>query len=294
MSRKTQEELKILRAELNLKYVTNNDKKKWIGKIFKSNNYGEFKIIDAVKKNKDGSTYYLCEFTNTKYLIIAHKHNIVNGNVLDRYAPTIFNVGIIGDIIESDVKKHPYYKLWWLMLHRSYSENFKNKFPTYKDVIVSDTWLTFTKFIEDVPKIIGFKEMIKYNNKYIFNLDKDILIHNNKIYDLNNCCLIPEKLNSFFINKQITNITGYEGVGLNKGKFRARISIDNKQRYIGQFTNPLDAYIEYHKNKELALKYYLNNEFNFIDNLIKERMYIKLQKQYEDTLNVKGVKYEKN
>jgi len=280
-----QEELKKLEDNLKLKYATTNDKNNWIGKIFESNKCGSFIVIDVIKKNKDGSTNYLCKFINTGYLVNIHKSNIKTGSVTDRYYPIVYNVGIIGDIGSISVNKYPYYGLWRYMLHRSYNEEYKNKYPTYKDVIVCDEWLTLTNFSKDVSNIIGYKQMIEHGYKYKFNLDKDIILHNNKIYNLNNCCLIPEKLNSFFINKQITNTTGYEGVGLHNGKIRARVNRDNKSIFIGHFSDPLDAYNEYHKNKKEILDYYLNNEFNFIDNFIKEKMYIKLQNQYDETLN---------
>jgi len=284
LKQNTQEELTQLEKDLNLKYATKNDKINWIGKIFDSNKCGKFKVIDVVKKNKDGSTNYLCKFINTNYLVIAHKSNILDGGITDRFFPIVYNVGVIGDIGNINVKKYPYYKTWKYMLHRAYNDEYKNKYPTYNNVVVSEKWLNLKNFSKDVQNIIGYKEMIKYNYKYKFNLDKDILFHNNKIYDLQNCCLIPEKLNSFFINKQYTNTTGYEGVGLHNGKYRARVNCDNKSIFLGHFTNPYDAYIEYNKNKKIILDYYLNNEFNFIDDFIKKRMYIKLQDQYEETL----------
>lgn len=274
----------MIKYKVNYDIETKLDREKWNNKIFESKNCGQFKIIGVYSQNKYKAKSYICEFLDTKFQIVTMCNDIKRGNVKDHYKPLVYNTGFSGDY-KGALEKHRFYKTWVYMFHRVYNSDYLNRFPQYKDVIIDEKWHNFSYFISDVESIIGFDELIKHKD-IKFELDKDILQHNNKIYSLKTCCFVPNKLNSFFINKQNTNISGFEGVGLTQDKYyRARVNKDGKSIFIGHFTNPLNAYIEYHKQKLNVLEYYLNNEFKWIDDRIKESMYKKLAIQFEETLN---------
>lgn len=85
------------------------------------------------------------------------------------------------------------------MLVRCYNKKYQEKFPTYKGCYVCERWLTLSNFIEDLPKIEGYKEWLK-NSKIC--LDKDIKSGgNNKCYCLENCIFATQSANSIQAHK---------------------------------------------------------------------------------------------
>jgi len=278
------EEKPKVKYKINYDIETKLDKNNWNNKIFSSKNSGQFKIIGVYSQNKYKAKNYICEFLDTKYQTIANCSNIKKGNIEDNYKPVLYNVGFYGDY-KGSIYNHPFYKTWSYMLHRVFNAVYLSKYPQYKNITIDKRWYNFSNFISDVENIIGYNNLTKYKG-IKFELDKDILLHNNKIYSLKTCCFVPNKLNSFFINKQNTNISGFEGVGLTQNiYYRARVNRDGKSIFIGHFLNPLDAYEEYHKQKFKVLEYYLNGEFRWVDEKIKLAMYKKLEMQYIETIN---------
>lgn len=67
-----------------------------IGKILNSNNYGDFKVIDFVRKDKYNNKYYKIKFLDTGYETNACKSNLRRGFVRDKTDK------MIGKIIESN------------------------------------------------------------------------------------------------------------------------------------------------------------------------------------------------
>lgn len=275
MARKT-------KYERNYEIETKNDRLNWIGKVFKSNECGRFEVIGVYDKNKYYAKRYICKFIDTGFETITEGSNIKRGVVRDKYFKSYYGAAYIGDY-EKSARKHPFYTTWSNMLRRAYSEEYMNKFPTYKDTTICDRWLCFTSFINDMKYITGHDEMMEF--KYIdFEIDKDILVHGNKEYSLDKCCFIPKKLNYFFINRQSTNVTGFEGVTYFAGKIEANVSANNKNRFLGYFDNELDAYLAYYNEKRNILDFYLQYEFSFLDVRIKNAMRKKLQTQFNEAI----------
>ena len=78
------------------------------------------------------------------------------------------------------------YKLWRAMITRCYSDYTKSVRPTYIGVTCDDTWLSMTKFIEDVSTLKGYNninEVLKYKGKNVYVNDSDIKLDNNKYLD---------------------------------------------------------------------------------------------------------------
>lgn len=119
--------------------------------------------------------------------------NAKAGKVKDLYYPSCYGVGYIGDVVIT-----PYYQqakqLWQNILKRCYSE----KDPKgYKgEVIVEARWLCFANFLADLPNIPNFEKWIRGGfggEKY--QLDKDVLSGESKIYSRLTCQFITEKEN---------------------------------------------------------------------------------------------------
>lgn len=273
----------MIKYERNKDLENDYDLEYYIEKVFDSNNFGKFKVI-GVYDILNNSKRYICEFLENNYQTVAHRSNILRGGIKNNYIPYVFNIGFLGEINEY-IFDNEYYWLWHDMLKRCYDKNYLNRQNTYLECSVHNDWLNFSNFNKDVNLIVGFEEMKKHNN-IKFELDKDILIHDNKIYCLENCCFVPKDINVFFCNIKTTNTSGYEGVSYHKAsnKYQASIGILGKREYLGVYLNEITAYKVYHKAKLKALEKLLNNEYSFIDKKIKNAMYAKLKCQYNDTL----------
>ena len=74
-----------------------------IGKVYNSNNYGKFKVnkeleIVGYKIGDKKDKVYEIEFLDTGSTGTASYEAMRRGRVRDRYAPSVANIGIIGDI----------------------------------------------------------------------------------------------------------------------------------------------------------------------------------------------------
>ena len=73
-----------------MKYL-NDVTKNCVGKVCKSLNSGDFKIL----KYNDSANVEI-QFLNTGYEMVARLNHIRSGEVKDPYLPSVFGVGIIG------------------------------------------------------------------------------------------------------------------------------------------------------------------------------------------------------
>ena len=95
----------------------------FIGRIYDSNNFGKFKIIDEAGYVKNDRKFVI-QFLDTGYITEALYTAIRHGRVRDRLVPNIAGVGCIGsDITITDEKYYTYYKSWNDMMNRCYNRN---------------------------------------------------------------------------------------------------------------------------------------------------------------------------
>jgi len=163
----------------------------------------------------------------------------------------VYGVGIndwVGDISVGG-KKIKEYKLWASMLERCFDEKYKQKKPTYEGVTCSKEWLSMTKFIEDVSQMKGF-------GLSGWQLDKDILQKGNKLYSKDNCCFVPSEINNLLIKCDNSRGEYPIGVYFHKatGKFVAQLAINGKQKHLGLFNTPEEAFQVYKLAKEAYIK----------------------------------------
>ena len=155
-----------------MKYLNDISYKDCVGKVCKSLNSGDFKIV----KYNDARNAEI-QFLNTGFEMFARLGDIRNGNVKDPYSPSVYGVGILGAkypiTINSILTKE--YTLWCSMLKRCYSNAYKKRQPTYKGCEVSNDFKNYEYFYEWCHKQVGF------NNKD-WQLDKDLLTKGNKVY----------------------------------------------------------------------------------------------------------------
>jgi len=152
------------------------------------------------------------------------------------------------------------YLLWQSMLQRCFDEKYKQKHPTYQDVTCSKDWLSMTKFIEDVSQMKGF-------GLEGWQLDKDILQKGNKLYSKDNCCFVPQEVNSLLIKSDKSRGEYPVGVYFHKasGKFMASLRINGKVKFLGRFTTPEEAFQVYKLAKEAYIKVVANKWKHLLD-----------------------------
>ena len=235
----------------------------YVGRIFKTNNYGELIVIDYKKFND-----VTVKFLDTGYTITTNIQQVKDGRIKDKMLPTVCGVGFVGEDCKSIRSESPkVYSLWINMLKRCYEDDYLLAHPTYKGCYVSEKFLNFSYFKGWCEKQIGF-------NKNGYNLDKDILVKGNKIYSEDTCVFVHQKINKLFTKRDTRRGKYLIGVSYREwdGKFVASMTKEGKKRHIGLFKTETEAFNAYKVAKEDYIKE-VANEYKFnIDARVYEAM----------------------
>ena len=214
--------------------------RKYIGMKFKMrDDLGgyEVEVIDG----GDRKDYVYIKFTEpTEYIKEIRIDHIKRGNVKNLYHPDIFDKGYIG--IGKYKKGSPQYIRWKSMLCRVYYDKFNDIHTSYKNVLICDEWHNLQNYgkWDDENYIEGWQ------------LDKDLLSKEQKIYSPETCCFIPQELNKFMTNIQQSNANGYIGARWHKRDkiWESSISINGKKTYLGRFNTEKEAHKAYQEVRE--------------------------------------------
>lgn len=132
----------------------------------------------------------------------------------------------------------PYYARWMSMIHRCY---LKANELNYADKFVAEEWWIASKFK-------SWMEQQDWEGK---DLDKDLLVENNKIYSAETCVFVSKEINNFLVKS--TRGRGLYPLGVSydksKLKFEAYISHGNTKKFLGRFKDPLSAHAMWQKEK---------------------------------------------
>lgn len=248
-----------------MKYLNDVSYKDCVGKVFKSKSSGDFKILKYNdKKNVE------IQFLKTGFETTVELGSIRNGGVKDRYLPSVYGVGVIGDKYPSKVNgvHTKEYKLWTSMLVRCYSDNSKKRRPTYEGCEVSNNFKSYEYFYEWCNKQVGF-------GVEGFELDKDLLIKGNKVYSEDSCVFIPTEINSLLVKRE--NMRGKYLIGVCWSKtanaFVSRVSRNKgMQEHLGVFNTELEAFRAYKQAKETFIKEQANKFKSQIDDRAYEAL----------------------
>lgn len=218
-----------------------------VGKIFPTNNGGDCIVVEY-----NGWDNVTVEFLDShRAKVTTQMTNIRNGQVSNPYAKSVLGVGYLGEgvyKVEAGGKPSLVYYTWRGMIERGYSKKLHEKYPTYKDCTVCDEWHNFQVFAE------------WYTNHESFGLgyelDKDILVKDNKHYSPQTCCLIPAEINSFFNTCDKRRGEYPLGVGYHKTKktFYASVRDEGKLQHLGHYRTPEEAFEVYKEAKECLVK----------------------------------------
>ncbi len=248
-----------------MKYLNDVSYKDCVGKVCKSLNSGDFKVL---KYNDSGNV--VIQFLETGFETVVQLGNIKNGKVKDPYSPSVFGVGILGTKYPSEVNrvKTKEYVLWKSILQRCYSDGFKKKHPTYEYCEVGDNFKSYEYFYEWCHKQIGF-------GVEGFELDKDLLIKGNKVYSESTCVFIPSEINLLLVKREASRGEHLIGVCWSKTHkaFKARVRKNKgKQEFLGYFKTELEAFNAYKTAKESFVKEQANEWKGKIDDRAYEAL----------------------
>ena len=144
----------------------------------------------------------------------------------------------------------PFYKKWNSILRRCYNEKEFHKWPQYKDCTISDEWKIFS----------NFKNWMENQNWEGKHIDKDILVPNNKIYGKETCLFVSQRINNLLhIGPPNRRGDCPIGVAQLRNKYQAKVSVGDKEKYLGIFDTPEEAHEVYCVEKRKYIKEIIEN-----------------------------------
>jgi hypothetical protein len=161
------------------------------------------------------------------------------------------------------------YRVWKGIIGRCYL-NKRSSDASYSDCYVCEEWLIFSNFkrwFEDPQN--GYVEG--------YDIDKDIMIKNNRVYSPQTCCFLPPKLNKVFTKRKSCRGSLPLGARFStSGKYDSRIRRNKKDYYLGTYNTPEEAFTAYKLAKEQYIKELAESYFQ--QGKITKRVYNALMK----------------
>lgn len=228
------------------------------------------------KRNFQGCLMELIEYNGDRHVKIKFLEPIEtilegrycqfkNGTIKNPYYPEVFDSGFIGIKYPSTIngKTTKEYAAWLRMLRRSCDENYKEKFPCYKDVSVCKEWLSYENFYEWLHSQENFEQ---WSTGDRWAIDKDILKKGNKKYCPEYCCLVPQYINNLFIrNENRRGDTPLGVIELKKQKnfrFNAYARINNKSKFLGNYCTAEEAFSKVKQYTEKVIQRIAKESFD--------------------------------
>lgn len=224
------------------------------GEIYISNQGDVGKIIECRKGGMCILEFEDCNISKpTSYF------DIKNGSFINHYKPSVYGVGYrgVGKYNCRDYKR--IYTTWKSMIKRCYSEKELLINISYKAVEVCEEWKCLQNFG------VWHEETWKSYMNETWELDKDILSKNYKIYSPETCCFIPEEINKAYTDTRIYRGKYPLGVTKNCKKFEAQMCINGKHETFGYFNTPEEAFYAGKPHREQKLKDFANKYRGLID-----------------------------
>ena len=219
-----------------------------VGKTFNSNSFGKFVVIDY-----EHSTKVTIQFEDTGGVNVTDLYRIRNGSVVDLLAKTNFGVGYIGYGYDNKCENSKkLFKTWSGLVQRCFDPLWKEKHKCYEQTTCSEDFLCASDFIEWSKSQVGYDGVDEFGKS--FALDKDLLVKGNKLYSPDICVFVPREVNNLILSNRKVRGNLPLGVTTKGDRFRARVSIKNKETALGVFNTVEDAFQAYKEAKESHIK----------------------------------------
>ena len=188
------------------------------------------------------------------------------GTIKNHYAPFVCGVGKVGTKYPTTIngQRTKEYASWNSMLTRCCTKTFingENYYYRYENAEICDEWLLFENFYEWLHNQPNFDKWILLDKGAI---DKDILIKGNKVYSPENCCLVPNHVNSLFIKAD--RARGKYPIGVTyktRDKvFEVQCRLNGKETYLGRRSTPEQGFLLYKEYKESYIKKVAKEEYD--------------------------------
>lgn len=142
------------------------------------------------------SGYWVIEFLDEPYhMRDATAYMIKKGQIKNPFHPSVYGRGYMGDgpyigshTVDGVQTKTPEYEAWRGMMKRSYCSKTHIRQPSYIGCSVHPEWHNFQTFAKWYTEQPGYVEG--------WDIDKDLLVKDNKTYGPDTCILLPRQLNS--------------------------------------------------------------------------------------------------
>lgn len=244
-----------------------NRRKELIGREFETNCSGKCFIIDYKGKYDVTVMFY-----DPIYVTNVRFGNLERGKAVNKMLRSVYGVGYIGDGDYSKKRNEDCYSFWSNMLGRVYGKVSGRFLPTYIDAEVCEGWHNFQNFAEWYYSQEFSKSKDENGNKY--QLDKDILIKGNKVYSPETCCFVPQEINSLILKNDAKRGNYPLGVTYDRERylFRAVHNVQGKQKFLGRFSTPEEAFLAYKTAKEAYIKTVVKKWKGKIDDKVYEAL----------------------
>ncbi|MGG4434389.1 hypothetical protein AAXE64_07495 [Priestia megaterium] len=164
--------------------------------------------VEPRKSDPNKTRNFIKIIFESGYEVWCNPDTFMRGTIKDYLSPSVSGVGCLGYVenIKGRLRDMKEYRIWEGMILRcSDSYHLSGRHKSYEGVTCCERWKRFDYFLEDVVNLEGYdlwKEFHKNNPniKNVYELDKDTIILDNKIYSPETCRFIHKSLNAAFTN----------------------------------------------------------------------------------------------
>lgn len=198
-------------------------------------------------------THYKCarevsiKFTESGFENVVTAGDIRNRQVRDKLKASVCGMGFVGGNHYTYTNSTEAYISWAEMIRRCYSNEYKEKAPTYENCTSCREWLNFQVFAK-------WYHLNRLSDDVKYQLDKDIINRGNKVYSPENCALVPRHINNIILDNKLKRGELPIGVFSSGKRFMSQLKKRGVRVTFGSFATKEEAAESYINEKRKYLK----------------------------------------